>query len=257
MVIIRLKIGQAALTAALMVFLFLMASGRAHSESLKARNFVDVNAGVGLPRLISFRVSAIRLYPVTFGFGFGTIPIENAARRHLGISPSDYAQQIKDITVTPNFSLDWSSFEAFLRWYVSSSPFYLHAAYSVWNISGNVSAMASGGSTLGSNSINLGTASLTLAQPLYGLSAGWRFDFGKSRVYCDVEGGVIVFGKPNYSVGLYTAADAYQGLIPGDVRQQIEDGKETVRSQAAEAMQKYRDVVKYSPALSLSFGVTI
>jgi len=231
-----------------------------HAQVMGAKDFVDINAGVGIPRLISFRVSATRLFPVTFGFGLGTIPIESAARKYLDINPNDYAQEVQGITILPDFSLSWGAFETFLRWYPFSSGFYLETLYEVWNIKGSVTASATGGQ-LGSSNLNLGSVTLNVIQPMYGAGCGWRWFMFSPSFYFDLGVGAVYFVKPKYSVGTYTIADPYEPILsqflPAETMAQVEDGKQKIRDGVDDAMSKYRAIVKYGPIISLSFGVTL
>ena len=113
-----------------------LGAGSAYGIDLIATDgpLIDVSAGVGIPKLIGFDVMITRLYPVTFGFGFGTFPIENAAKKQLDLDADDYRQETNGYTVIPSFYLDWGSFETFIRWYPMSEEFYLQAMYATWNI---------------------------------------------------------------------------------------------------------------------------
>lgn len=230
------------------------------SQIMGAKDFVDINAGVGIPRLISFRIATTRLLPVTFGFGLGTVPIENAARKYLDIDPKKYAQDVQGITIMPDFSLDWGAFETFLRWYPFSAGFYLETLYAVWNIKGSVTASATGGQ-LGASKINLGSVTLNVIQPMYGAACGWRWFMFSPSFYFDLGLGAVYFVKPKYSVGTYTIADPYEPLLsqflPAETMTQVEEGKQKIREGVDEAMEKYRSIVKYGPLISLSFGVTL
>jgi hypothetical protein len=234
--------------------LFISVPAAADTFSTNSK-MADVGFGLGLPNLIAFDIAAYRLYPVSFGFGLGSIPAEALMRRRAGFDPDEYRQSVDEYTIIPSFALNWKTFKMFVRWHVTES-FYLQGFYAVWNIHGSFSAAATGGQ-IGTGAIRLGSVNLTLAQPMIGLSTGWRWFFHSGNMYFDLNGGVLQFKRPHYSVSTYTAADQFSAAIPPDVAQQINEAKMLIRTEVDEGMKKYHEQLKYGPVLGLGMGFII
>lgn len=215
---------------------------------------LDVNAGVGLPRLIGFNAGIARLFPVTFGFGMGTIPIQGMAERYLHVNPSDYAQTLDGgYTIAPSLALSWQSFEAFVQYQVPGSALFMRAFYAVWYIHGWVAATASGGQ-LGKNQITLATAELTVNQPMIGVSTGWRWMLGSGGLYSELGLGLMRFLVPNYRFGVNTIVDPYVSFLPPEDAEQLDQGKQMLHDEIDKAMGQYRRTVSWAPALTLALG---
>ncbi|MBF0442646.1 MAG: hypothetical protein HQK54_12135 [Oligoflexales bacterium] len=228
----------------------------AYARNSSDSPLIDLNAGVGIPRLIGFDLAFTRLYPVTFGFGLGTIPIESAVKKQLDIKPEDYEQEVNGYRLIPSFSLRWKSIETFLRWHPWDMGFYVQALYAIWAINGSVSVTATSGQ-LKDSRLYLGSVSLSMIQPILGLTFGWRWFFGDSGIYTELGTGILYFRKPYYSVGIYTAADPFTSAIPEENRKQIDDAKTQIRTEVDKAMQEYHSILTYAPMLAISIGMVI
>lgn len=213
---------------------------------------LDLNAGIGIPRTIGFELAVARLYPVQFGFGLGLMPIQGMVRRYMNFDPADYAQEVQGYKLTPSVSLSWTAFTGFVQYFFNPN-FYVEGIYATWIIRGNASVSVSGGE-LKDSSITLGSLSFNLYQPMFGAVAGWRMWLGSSPYYFDFSAGLLKFMEPRADLSISTLADPYQGLLPAETQQQIEDAHQQINTEFDVFVNQYKAKVKYAPSLSITFG---
>ena len=236
---------------AILINLVLLPSTAFASDSGRVSKTLGVNLVGGAPELVGLQISYVGLNKLTFGAGFGTLPVSSFINK---LAPlSSISMQMASggpYNIYPSAQYSLNSLSLFARWFPIGS-FFTSLGYSHLlgggNLTGNLTNESTGGTTYGAL-----TGNATFNQPIVTLALGYEF-FHSSGFFLNVGAGLGYLLRLNYSV---TIGGTIADLAPLDptAASSFEEAKANLKTQVDDAITKLEGTTRIIPSVFIGMG---
>ncbi|MBN1115003.1 MAG: hypothetical protein JXA66_06650 [Oligoflexia bacterium] len=200
--------------------------------------------------MIFGELSIVKLQNLTFGFNYGSLPMDSITNRVVDMDQITAPITVSDgVTLTPSPSSSIRTYSAFLRYFPWNESMYFQTSLMGLSLRGSVSGTVTNSST--GRYITSVSASLGFRMPMIGFNAGWQL-FVTDSAFFDIGLGFVYIMNPSKSFSL-SGIDlaAYDETLYEDIQRE----QQNLSNRIDGILEDFTKKIRILPAFFFSFGV--